>query len=1094
MLALHEAWDLSGTGSVVLWAEDGEGPPRLPPRRGRRPTVQRPSPHPFAASSSQLVTALGDLGSALTRFSVAKGQEEEVVLWLPGTEAGPEPSSQLVRSAWPPDQSPAGSRGSDGVVTLRPYVVPALRLSPGPALDVTLALAGCRTPELHPGASVTALAAVAGLALEVVAGGRLLPDLVVTGHGGHLARWAPLGGGADEERVRQLAAALPPACRALADLLPKAAIPEGAGPVGGDPGAIVRQAVAGFVDALCRESLGRSRRSLLPAGRRTGDGRPVPAAEAWMTALAADSAEVVASPGELAKLERLVAEWRSGAAGRGGPWRLCFRLREPGPRPTAEDADEPDTPVGAAGVDGAAAGADDDGPWLVELLLQATDDLSLVVEAAEVWRSGSGLRRATRTLDAPQEVLLGELGRAVRAYPELSAALREAAPTGLDTDLAGAHRFLSEVAPTLEVAGFGVLLPAWWRRPSARLGVRLRASSPSGRSQGGTGLLDQDGLCAFDWQAALGDQEVGLAELRRLAKLKAPLVRVRGQWMELRPGEAEKLAEFLRSGRRRADRAMTVPEALRIAAGADATVAGVPVVGVEADGLLGALLRGELEESLDVRDTPDGFSGELRPYQQRGVAWLDLLERTGLGACLADDMGLGKTATVLALLQAERVSSGSAKPGSARPGPTLVVCPTSLVGNWQREAERFTPDLRTHVHHGATRARAGALAAKVAEADVVITTYPLVDRDRAALAVVEWGRIVLDEAQNVKNPEAKQTKAVRSLQAPRRIALTGTPVENHLGELWSIMEILNPGLLGSASAFREQFALPIERFREEEPAERLRTLTQPFVLRRLKTDRTIITDLPDKLEMKVICSLTREQATLYQAVVDEMLRRIEETEGIERKGLVLATMLRLKQVCNHPAQYLGDGSALAGRSGKLERTVDLLDEVLDGGERALVFTQFSEMGTFLHDHLQHRLGCRVAFLHGGVPRRQRDQMVAEFQDGDDGAPIMVLSLKAGGTGLNLTAANHVVHFDRWWNPAVENQATDRAFRIGQRRNVQVRKLVCAGTLEDRIDQMIDAKRELADRIVGAGEGWLTELSTDQLADVFRLSADTVGVG
>ncbi|MGH9092385.1 MAG: DEAD/DEAH box helicase, partial [Acidimicrobiales bacterium] len=766
--------------------------------------------------------------------------------------------------------------------------------------------------------------------------------------------------------------------------------------------------------------------------------------------------------------------------------------------------------------DGAEDGAEDGGggagdggpgaeaPWRVDLLLQATDDLSLVVAAGEVWRSGSTLRQATRTLDAPHEVLLAELGRAVRAYPDLAGALQEAAPTGLDTDLAGAHRFLTEVAPALEVAGFGVLLPAWWRRPSSGLGLRLRASTPRQGGEG-TGLLTQDGLCAFNWQAAIGDQQLGVAELRRLAKLKAPLVQVRGKWVELRPGEAEKLVRFLTEGRRAGERAMTVPELLRVAAGAEPAVEGIPVVQVDADGLLGSFLRGEAEGALEVRGTPDGFSGELRPYQERGVAWLDLLERTGLGACLADDMGLGKTATVLALVQAGRSPAGQAPKGRApaRPGrqrkkgagggapgpsgPTLVVCPTSVVGNWQREAERFTPDLRVHVHHGTTRPRAEAFAARATEADLVITSYPLADRDRTALGAVEWHRIVLDEAQNVKNPEAKQTKAVRSLRAPHRIALTGTPVENHLGELWSIMEVLNPGLLGSAASFRERFAVPIERYREEEPAEQLRTLTRPFVLRRLKTDRTIITDLPDKVEMKVLCTLTREQATLYQAVVDEMLRRIDETEGIERKGLVLATMLRLKQVCNHPAQYLGDGSALAGRSGKLERTVEILDEVLEGGEKALVFSQYAEMGTLLRQHLQQRLGCRVAFLHGGVPRKERDRMVAELQESDD-LPIMVLSLKAGGTGLNLTTANHVVHFDRWWNPAVENQATDRAFRIGQRRDVQVRKLVCAGTLEDRIDQMIEAKRDLADRIVGAGESWLTELSTDDLVEVFRLSA------
>jgi len=1168
MLAVHALWDCHESGALLVWAEDSELPASCPPLRGRRPAVPRARAHPFAAPVASIVAGVAGTGSVLARSALDGGAELDAILWLPGTPEGPHASSQLIRAEPEPEDPPArGKAGREnGAPGLWPFTVPALRLSPGPALDLLLALADCHTPELHPGASVTVLAAVGGLALEMVAGGRALPDLVVDGGGRHLARWVGVGGGADEDRVLQLGASLPPVCRSLgldpsgppgqAGALgsgpdrsaagPRKTAPApsaqsarraqkaGPAPAGADPVAIVRDALDAFVDAVCRDSLRRARRSLVP-GSRSRPERTPPVVEAWLASLASEAPEVVADTGELAKLERLVAEWRSGAAGRVGPWRLCFRLCEP----DAGDRDsegEPAYGVGGDGADGsdARAGEGEDraatAPWRVELLLQATDDLSLLVDAAEVWRSGATLRSAARTLQAPHETLLAELGRAVRAYPELSRALREAAPTGLETDLAGAHRFLSEVAPALEVAGFGVLLPAWWRRPSSRLGVRLRATG-HGQREGGTGLLTQDGLCAFDWQAALGDQQVGMAELRRLAKLKAPLVQVRGKWMELRPGEVDKLVKFLDSGRRSTERTMTVAEVLRVAAGAEELTAGVPVVGVEADGLLGALLRGELEESLEVRGTPEGFAGQLRPYQERGVAWLDLLERTGLGACLADDMGLGKTAMVLALLQAEhrlaaspppaRRSSSRAKAGvtargkpasaargkpasTARGksaegngdalGPTLVVCPTSVVGNWQREAEHFTPDLRVHVHHGATRARAEAFAAEAAAADVVITSYALVDRDRTALAGVQWSRIVLDEAQNVKNPDTKQTKAVRALRSPRRIALTGTPVENHLGELWSIMEILNPGLLGSASAFREHFAVPIERYREEDAAERLRTITRPFVLRRLKTDRTIITDLPDKMEMKVLCNLTREQATLYQAVVDEMLRRIEETDGIERKGLVLATMLRLKQVCNHPAQYLGDGSALGSRSGKLERTVEILEEVSERGEKALVFTQFAEMGTMLRDHLQQRLGARVAFLHGGVPRRQRDAMVQEFQGEDSEVPVMVLSLKAGGTGLNLTAANHVVHFDRWWNPAVENQATDRAFRIGQRRDVQVRKLICAGTLEDRIDQMIEAKRDLAERIVGAGESWLTELSTDELAAVFRLSAEIVSVG
>jgi hypothetical protein len=1075
VLAVHTQWCPVGRGELILWAEDSELPAAGSPARGRRPTVPRPRAHPFAAPPQEVVEALARVDTTLATLPDVGAISGEAVVWLPGTSVAPEASAQLIRDATAGDDPTRPTEMASG---LCPFTVPVLRLSPGPALDLVLAVADLQSPELNPGASVKALAAVAGLALEIVAGGRVLPALVVEDGGRYRARWSPVIASRDGERLRMLAASLPALCRALD--------PDGGRgglPVGIDPTRVVRHALDAFVDAVCREACRRSRRNL--AGTPAARSNRVPSAiESWLDALATESAEVNAEPGELARVEPLVAEWRAGIAAHSGPWRLCFRLREPEPEPRAEpEVPEPDT-AKSVELDGI-------GPWRVELLLQATDDPSLVLEAAEVWRSGTKIQRATRTLDAPHEVLLAELGRATRAYSELSIALREAAPTVLELDLSGAHRFLCEIVPTLEVAGFGVLLPSWWRRPSSRLGVRLRASTATRRGDG-MGLLSEDGLCTFNWEAALGDERLTMAELRSLARLKAPLVRVRGKWVEVRADELDKITAFLTSSRRPgAERTMTVTDLLRAVAGVGEATDDVAVLGVEVDGLLGALLRGELEGRLEVRGTPPGFSGELRPYQERGVAWMELLERAGLGACLADDMGLGKTPMVLALVQSD-LAAHQAGGSRSRPAPTLVVCPTSVVGNWQREAERFTPALSIHVHHGATRARADGFASKVKGADIVVTSYSLVDRDRAALSAVRWGRVVLDEAQNVKNPEAKQTKAVRGLPALRRVALTGTPVENHLGELWSIMEILNPGLLGSANSFRERFAVPIERYREEEPAERLRTLTQPFILRRLKTDRSIITDLPDKLEMKVFCNLTREQATLYQAVVDEMIRRIDESDGIERRGLVLATMLRLKQVCNHPAQYLSDGSTLAGRSGKLERAVEILDEVLQGGERALVFTQFAEMGTMLRNYVQQRLGCQVAFLHGGVPRQQRDVMVRQFQDEEGDVPVMVLSLKAGGTGLNLTAANHVVHFDRWWNPAVENQATDRAFRIGQLRNVQVRKFVCVGTLEERIDQMIEAKRELAERIVGAGEDWLTELSTDELAEMFRLSTKALG--
>jgi len=414
----------------------------------------------------------------------------------------------------------------------------------------------------------------------------------------------------------------------------------------------------------------------------------------------------------------------------------------------------------------------------------------------------------------------------------------------------------------------------------------------------------------------------------------------------------------------------------------------------------------------------------------------------------------------------------------------------SVAGNWEREALRFAPGLRVHMHHGPERLADKRFARAARASDLVITTYALATRDRDTLAAVKWERIALDEAQNIKTIDTKQTRAIRSLTARHRVALTGTPVENRLTELHSIMDFLNPGLLGPAATFKRCYARPIERYRDEHATAQLRQTTGPFILRRLKTDKQIIGDLPEKIEMRVDCNLTKEQASLYEAVVEEMLHKAAQADGIERSGIILAALIKLKQVCNHPAHLLKDRSDLDGRSGKLARLEEILDEALAEGDRALCFTQFTEFGHMLRTHLQERLGREVMFLHGGTSRSARDEMVRRFQS-QDGPSVFVLSLKAGGTGLNLTAANHVVHFDRWWNPAVEDQATDRAFRIGQQKNVQVRKLTCVGTLEERIDTLINRKKDLADRIVGTGEAWITELDTSQLRELVTLSAGAV---
>jgi non-specific serine/threonine protein kinase len=739
--------------------------------------------------------------------------------------------------------------------------------------------------------------------------------------------------------------------------------------------------------------------------------------------------------------------------------------------------------------------------WRIEFALQAVDDPSLLVSAAAVWADGPELTALERHVAHPDEQLLRGLGRAARLVPSLGPTLADMAPSGQTTDASGILAFLRHGAPILEEAGFGVLAPPWWRSSKARLGLRLKARTGS-KIAGSTGTIGLEGLCDVRWEAVLGDDTLGLTELRQLARLKQPLVRLRGQWVELH--EEELAAAIDAVGKKGANaEQMSAGQVLRTALGLEQAAEGLPVAAVEADGWLGDLLAGADDRQLRSIPTPDGFAGELRPYQQRGLGWLAFLGDLGLGACLADDMGLGKTAQLLALLVDERSRGveaprlrGNARGSKSRApvpplGPTLVLCPMSLVGNWRREATRFAPKLSVYVHHGSDRLDGKAFVRHVTGTDLVLSTYGLATRDQPLLAKVPWRRVVLDEAQQIKNSAARTTQSVRAIPSGRRIAMTGTPVENRLSELWSIMHFLNPGMLGSEKAFRERFALPIERDGDDEAAARLREITGPFVLRRLKTDRSIIADLPEKLEMREFCNLTREQATLYQAVVDDMLARIDEAEGIERRGLVLATMLKLKQVCNHPAQFLADGSSVAGRSGKVARLVEVLEEAVAEGDRTLVFTQFTQMGDMLERHLRHRLGCDVLWLHGGVSKKARDAMVERFQ-GAEGVPVFLLSLKAGGTGLNLTAATNVVHFDRWWNPAVEDQATDRAFRIGQKRNVQVRKFVCGGTLEERIDTMIEAKRALADRIVGSGEGWITELSTDQLREVVALSADAVG--
>jgi SNF2 family DNA or RNA helicase len=1050
MRVIHGVW---AHGGLCLWAED----PGLPSALASAPRdVRLPQPHPFACQAAELADMLaGRPGAA--GDAARKAIHDELTLQLPSAGGGPLASPELVRPEAPrsgpvvPESASAGSPGQAARrrMSLASWRVPVVAFGPAAALEV-LAASGPPDDIAAAGGSLVYLAAVARFAADLAARGRVLPVLAaVPGDGEtYAARWRPVLGGADAQRASDLAAAMPASCRAAG---------------GQAPGPLLADALDALADAAARARLPSS---LLPARRGRLPAR-LPVAERYVLALTTTDARIEAvTPQDEAEAAGLAAElgaWRDGALIPAGPVRTCFRLAEP-----------------------AGLAAEDSGSWRIEFALQSADDPSLMISAADVW-AGHGAWMAPGS--DPVEELLAGLGAAARLFGELEDALREAAPALVDLDTPGAYRFLKETGPLLAGAGFGVLLPDWVRK--SRLGLKLttRSQTPSSSSVTGArfGLGD---LVDFRYDVAVGDEALDPAELAELARLKVPLVRLRGQWVELDDAHLKAALKFLE---RNQAGTMTAADALAAGlglGGPEGPDRQVPLVGVDADGWLGDLLSGQADRRLRPMATPAGFSGQLRPYQERGLAWLAFLGELGLGGILADDMGLGKTIQLLSLISAQPPGSKGAE-GAEEYGPTLLVCPMSLVGNWQREAGRFTPDLRVHVHHGADRLDGDSLAKALAGADLVITTYGIATRDQAGLSRLTWARVVCDEAQNIKNHATKQARAVRALPAAVRIALTGTPVENRLSDLWSIMEFTNPGLLGPAEKFRERYAIPVERHGSPDAAQTLKRLTRPFVLRRLKTDKTIISDLPDKQEIKVWCNLTAEQASLYQATVTDMLGRIEDAaDDISRRGLVLATMAKLKQVCNHPAHLLGDGSRLPGRSGKLARLEEICDEIVAEGDKALCFTQYAEFGRMLQPHLAARLGCPVLFLHGGTTKKQRDTMVATFGELDEPA-LFLLSLKAGGTGLNLTAASHVIHVDRWWNPAVEDQATDRAFRIGQHRNVQVRKFVCVGTLEERIDAMIEEKKALAEQIVGTGEGWLTELSADDLRAVLTLSADAV---
>jgi SNF2 family DNA or RNA helicase len=943
---------------------------------------------------------------------------------LPSLRSAPLDSPELVRATPRPEPRTAA--------VLLPWTVPVVTM-PAPSAVIVL---DAPTADARYGDSLRYLADIVSFAKDLAQRGRILPAICWDEHGS-VALWRPVVQGADVITLNAVVAAMPPVCRAASAAT--------------SPYDLVMSALEAFVDVAARTVLPPAD-SLMPARRGRRPKRP-PATEAWLTALTAPDNRFDADPDELETLADALALWDEIGIEKPSPARAIFRLTE-------ADSDEQDS-----------AG------WRLEFLLQSAADPSLVIPAEQTWDDDGVLRR---WLDHPEELLLSELGRAVRVYPALAPGLRTARPSGIDLDAEAAYFFLSVAAPQLDEAGFGVQLPSWWDR-RRKIGLAVSASTPVDGVVDTAPRFGRDQLIDFRWELAVGDDTLTDEEIAALAQAKAPLIRLRGQWVAVDSEQLRRGLEFLqRNPSGQASAAEILALAARHPDDADTPL---EITSVRADGWLGELLSGAAAQFLTLLRPPADFAATLRPYQHRGLSWLNFLSGLGLGSCLADDMGLGKTVQLLALESTQRHD----QPDTA---PTLLLCPMSLVGNWQREAAKFAPGLRVYAHHGTARLRGVALTELLGEVDLVVTTYGTATRDMDELAEYQWHRVVLDEAQAIKNSLSRGAKALRRLKSDHRVALTGTPVENRLAELWSIMDFLNPGLLGSSEVFRARYAVPVEKYGQTEPAEQLRRITRPYILRRLKTDPTVIDDLPEKIEIKQYCRLTIEQASLYQSIVDEMMEKIEGSDGIQRRGNVLAAMTKLKQVCNHPAQLLHDRSPIGARSGKVIRLEEVLEEILAEGDRVLCFTQFTEFGEMLVSHLAARFGQDVAYLHGGTPKKRRDEMVARFQSGE-GPSIFLLSLKAGGTGLNLTAANQVIHLDRWWNPAVENQATDRAFRIGQQRTVQVRKFICTGTLEEKIDDMIEQKRALADLVVGDGEGWLTELPTKDLRTLFTLSEGAV---
>ena len=898
-------------------------------------------------------------------------------------------------------------------------------------------------------------------ALSIIARGRWLPQVELSKGEGypHRARWVPLLNKEDDRRrLEEFASSLP--------LVATCALPwrEPAGIRSNRTTRLRSEAIRiSNPIASCRPRSGRIRvatllEELIDAELRKNFNPKAegldPLLTAWQDALSSETGVLEISNEEVKRLGTASYHWKEGVSGKVTPARALLELVIP---------------------------KEDEELWELKFGLQAEADPTLKATASAAWASGSNLLQLGEILiEQPGEILLEGLGRALNVFPTIARGLEDATPESMQLTPAEAFILVRTATKQLRDIGVGVELPQSLSGGLAsRLGLAIKAEIPNTSRRMTLGeSLD------WSWDLIIGGVTLTLHELEKLAQKRSPLVRHKDIWIELRPNDLKNAEKFCESSSK-----LNLDDALRLSANEGETIMHLPVHRFEAGPQLQAVLNQYHQKTApNSLAAPEGFVGQLRPYQERGLGWLDFLYRFDQGACLADDMGLGKTIQLLAFLQYLKIKQELKK-------SVLLIAPTSVITNWKRESFAFTPELNVLEHYGSKRAiTISELQKKVKNIDLVLTTYGLAQRDLPLLKKLKWQGIVIDEAQAIKNPHTKQSQAIRELAQSEsnksfRIALTGTPVENRVSELWALMNFLNPKVLGEEDFFRQRYYLPIEKYGDTSSFKDLKIRVSPFILRRLKTDKTIISDLPDKIEINEWVELCDEQKKLYNQTVEKTLAKISISPKGNHYGEILTLLTKLKQICNHPALVLKEktiSNDFIQRSSKLERLDEILTEVIEAGDRALLFTQFTEWGTLLKSYFETKWGFDIPFLHGGCTKSVRQAMIDRFQEDPRGPQLFLLSLKAGGIGLNLTRANHVFHVDRWWNPAVENQATDRAYRIGQEKSVIVHKFITSNSIEEKIDQMIRSKSHLAEEIISSGEEWLGNLDVNKLRQLIDL--------